>query len=63
MNIKDNFKKSSVEMMLLKFLSDQDLYGYEMVTVVISANLLWYFLLPELLFPRTLILPPSCIIY
>lgn len=38
MQIKDNFKKGSVEMLLLKFLSEQDLYGYEMTQLIIERG-------------------------
>ena len=31
MNIRDNFKKGYVEMLILNFLSEKDLYGYEMI--------------------------------
>lgn len=33
-SIKDNFKKGSVEMLLLKLLSEQDMYGYEMTQAI-----------------------------
>lgn len=34
MQIRDNFKKGSVEMMILSLLKDGDLYGYEMSQLI-----------------------------
>ncbi len=34
MYIKDNFKKGSVEMLLLSLLAEQDLYGYQMTQLI-----------------------------
>ncbi len=36
MDIKNNFKKGSVEMILLSLLSTQDLYGYEMAQLIVE---------------------------
>ena len=38
MNIRDNFKKGYVEMLILNFLSEKDLYGYEMTQLVIERG-------------------------
>lgn len=38
MNIKDNFKKGSVEMLLLSLLSEQDLYGYQMTQLIVDRG-------------------------
>lgn len=38
MAIKDNFKKGSVEMLLLKILADGDLYGYEMTQIIVERG-------------------------
>ena len=38
MNIRDNFKKGYVEMLLLKLLSERDLYGYEMTQLIIERG-------------------------
>ncbi len=38
MNIRDNFKKGYVEMLLLKLLSEGDLYGYEMTQLIIERG-------------------------
>lgn len=38
MNIKDNFKKGSVEMLLLKLLAEDDLYGYQMTQMIIERG-------------------------
>lgn len=34
MGIRDNFKKGSVEMMILHLLSEKDMYGYEMTQLI-----------------------------
>lgn len=34
MTIKDNFKKGYVELLILKLLSENDLYGYEMTQLI-----------------------------
>ena len=39
MNIRDNFKKGYVEMLILNFLSEKDLYGYEMTQLVIGGRI------------------------
>ena len=38
MNIRDNFKKGYVEMLLLKLLSERDLYGYEMTQLIVDRG-------------------------
>lgn len=38
MQIRDTFKKGYVEMFLLKFLSEQDLYGYEMAQLILERS-------------------------
>ena len=38
MNIRDNFKKGYVEMLILNFLSEKDLYVYEMTQLVIERG-------------------------
>lgn len=38
MDIKNNFKKGSVEMLLLSLLSEQDLYGYQMSQLIIERG-------------------------
>lgn len=38
MNIKNNFKKGSVEMLLLSLLSEQDLYGYQMTQLIVERG-------------------------
>lgn len=38
MNIRDNFKKGYVEMLLLKLLSEKDLYGYEMTQLIVERG-------------------------
>ncbi|MFQ7312524.1 MAG: PadR family transcriptional regulator [Sellimonas sp.] len=38
MNIKDNFKKGSVEMLVLKLLAEDDLYGYQMTQMIIERG-------------------------
>ena len=38
MDIKNNFKKGSVEMLLLSLLSEQDLYGYQMTQLIIERG-------------------------
>lgn len=34
MGIRENFKKGSVEMIILRLLSDKDMYGYEMTQTI-----------------------------
>lgn len=38
MEIKNNFKKGSVEMLLLSLLAEQDLYGYQMTQLIIERG-------------------------
>lgn len=38
MDIKNNFKKGSVEMLLLSLLVEQDLYGYQMTQLIIERG-------------------------
>ena len=38
MNIRNNFKKGYVEMLLLKLLSERDLYGYEMTQLIVERG-------------------------
>lgn len=38
MQIKDNFKKGSVEMLILSLLKDNDLYGYEMAQLIVERG-------------------------
>lgn len=38
MEMKNNFKKGSVEMLLLSLLSEQDLYGYQMTQLIVDRG-------------------------
>lgn len=38
MTIKDTFKKGYVELLILKLLSDADLYGYEMTQLIVERG-------------------------
>lgn len=38
MDIRNNFKKGSVEMLLLSLLSEQDLYGYQMTQLIVERG-------------------------